>query len=916
MKFIASLSVMIIIWVSACRRPDVMFGRMLVEYAEAPVNISQPYPRFTWVVSSEGRNHTQETFRIIVSASEDSIIRNIGEMWDSGTLSSSETIQHRYEGRDLESDHRYYWKVFITDRKGVEYSSPVSSFHTAFLSGDDWQASWIGQGPASEKLPEEGFYAFPEKHYGLSDTVSHSGRSLLLRKEIEIHGKVQSVRIMVTGLGFYEFFVNGHRVGDNVLSPAKTPYHKYVLYDTYDITQFINEGCNTFGLHLGNGWYNPYKKWWRQYRMQWFGFKKAVAQINVTFNDGSSLVIPTDTTWKYAPGPLIFSCIYDGEIRDSNLELQAWSSPGFDDNGWKPVTVFDSVGARLVSLQMPPAKVNEIFKPVPVGDATGPLKVFDMGQNFAGWVRLTVEGEKDTRIRIRFAEDIKEDGSLDPSSNENAGAKAEYIMCGRGEEVYEPSFTYFGFRYVEISSAGKPYKLKNIEGRAVYSVNRNTGQFYCSDTLVNRIHNAAVWSQKSNMIGYPMDCPQRDERLGWLGDAQVSAEQAMFNFDMALFYRNWLEGIKENQDEKTGDIPIISPQPYMPDEGVEWSSTYIIMLWQFYVNYGDKAILAHHYPAMKRYMEFLSAKAGDNIIAPGWIGDWGSLVKGWKEGRPESVPTAFYLLDGRIMAKVAGVLDKPDDKNYYNDLAGRIEASYNEKFLRPLSGTYLDGTQMDNAFPLWLGIVPGSVRTEVLNNLVDDIRINNDTHLTTGVLGTKYLPEVLAVTGNAGLAWELITRKTYPSWYEMVKRYTTMCEFWTLKQSKNHVMMGSIDAWFYKYLAGITPDENNPAWSQFSIKPFVPAGLNYANARVETIRGTISSGWRIENDMLILEAEVPFNTSAVISIPSGDLDIVTESGRDITSSEDIQYLGYSDMYHQVKVGSGKYIFKVRKGKVQ
>jgi alpha-L-rhamnosidase len=290
-------------------------------------------------------------------------------------------------------------------------------------------------------------------------------------------------------------------------------------------------------------------------------------------------------------------------------------------------------------------------------------------------------------------------------------------------------------------------------------------------------------------------------------------------------------------------------------------------------------------------------------------------VKGWKEGQPESVPTAFYLLNSRIMSKVAMVLDHPDDRLFYTDLAGKIKTAYNRQYLDPQSGNYLSGTQMDNAFPLWLGIVPDTLISKVLGNLVNDIEINNDTHLTTGVLGTKYLPEVLAVTGHADLAWKLIRQKTYPSWYEMVKRYTTMCEFWTLKQSKNHVMMGSIDAWFYKYLAGITPDENNHGWSQFNIKPFIPGGLSFANASVETIRGRIYSGWKIEDGIVILEADVPFNTSALISIPASQNDIVTLNKTNIIGSEEIQYIGYSDGYHLVKTGSGKYIFKVQKGKL-
>jgi alpha-L-rhamnosidase len=599
MRIIPFLLLIILFGCSAGDRSQFSFGRMLVEYAEAPVNIDLPNPRFSWIVSAQGRKHYQTAYRILVSESEASLRENKGDMWDTGMLASSSTIQHEYDGSDLSSDKRYFWKVIIRDEIGEEHESQVSYFETAFLSKADWKASWIGADPASEKLPDEGFYSFPEAHYGFKDSISHSGRSLLLRKEIGIHGKIRSARAEVTGLGYYEFFVNGQRVGDNVLSPAKTPYHKYILYDTYDITGLVKDGGNVFGIHLGNGWYNPYKKWWRQYRMQWFGSKKAIAQIYITFEDGSSQVITTNGEWKQAEGPLVFNCIYDGEVRNSNLEETGWSASGFNDSNWKQVTVFNNVNTRLVSQMMPPAKVKETFNPIPVGDTAGMVRVFDMGQNFAGWVRLTAKGQKDTRIKIRFAEDIRENGSLDPSSNENALATAEYIMSGNGIEVYEPSFTYFGFRYAEISS-DKPFRIVSLEGRAVYSANRRTGEFNCSNTLVNKIHNAAVWSQKSNMIGYPMDCPQRDERLGWLGDAQVSAEQAMFNFDLALFYRNWFEGIRENQDEKSGDIPIISPQPYMPDEGVEWSSTYIIMLWQYYVNYGDKAILDRHYPGNEK----------------------------------------------------------------------------------------------------------------------------------------------------------------------------------------------------------------------------------------------------------------------------------------------------------------------------
>jgi alpha-L-rhamnosidase len=558
---------------------------------------------------------------------------------------------------------------------------------------------------------------------------------------------------------------------------------------------------------------------------------------------------------------------------------------------------------------MPAIKVVQTIKPKEL-KPYGNSRLFDMEQNFSGWVRIKVSGKKGTKIKIRFAEDIHDDGTIDVTSNENAKATAEYILKGEGIEIYEPRFTYFGFKYAEVSSENGSFELKDIEGRVVHTDNSLIGDFSCDNDLVNKIHSATVWSQKSNMLGYPMDCPQRDERLGWFGDAQVTAEEAMFNFDMAQFYENWFEGIKENQDEKTGDLPIISPQPYIWDEGVEWSSTYFTMLWQFYQFYGDKRILTRHYNTMKRYMQFLDSISNDFILPMGWIGDWGSMVNGWKEGQPESVPTAFYYWDAKILSKIAKVLNNEGDRLFYEKLANDIRVAYNRKFFNHDTGNYTDGSQMANAFPLFLGIVPEDKKNKVLENLINDIEIKNENHLTTGVLGTKYMPEALAMYGRTNIAWNIINQKTYPGWNSMMEKYTTVCEFWTLKQSKNHVMMGSIDAWFYKYVAGIQIDEENPAFSSFIIRPNLLKGLNHAEAKTETIRGTISSSWRIETGELILNVGIPYNTSAFLFIPVDENKTIFESRNLLNDNEGIEYLGYSNGAHQLKVQSGNYMFSV------
>ncbi len=911
MKFIHYLILACIIQVS-CSQPEkthLKFDRLLCEYSVEPGNIDTKMPRFSWTVSAEGRNRRQSAYRVLVATQEKLLESGKADMWDSGKRKSDTTMHIGYKGSALESNRKYYWKVMVWDERDRLSLSEVTHFSTALIHQDDWRAKWIGANSTSEPHPERGFFSNPKEEKMTGQMVSHDGRSVLLRRDFGIGKKVISARLFITGLGFYEAEINGKRVGDHVLSPAKTPYHKFILYDTYDIMGLLKNGQNVIGIRLGNGWYNPYKKWWATYRMQWFGYKKAIAQLHIKYADGSSEVIITDDRWKWHYGPVLYNCVYDGEVYDANAEQDGWSSPGFDDSAWGKAVIMDKPAARLLSGTMPPIRVVEVKKPVKVTELQKGAKVYDLGQNFAGWVRVTMKGSKGTRVRFRFSEVLNDDGTLDLTCNENARATAEYIMRGGEEEVYESRFTYFGFQYVEVSVIeGALPDIISLEGCVVHSDNEQVGSFECSHPLINRMHHATVWSQKSNMIGYPMDCPQRDERLGWMGDAQVTAEEAMFNFDMALFYENWFRGIRANQDEQTGDIPIISPRPYLRDDGVEWSSSYIIMVWQHFLQYGDRRVLEENYHAMKRYMDFLAEISSDYIVPKGWIGDWGSMVEGWEEGEPESVPTAYYFFNASILANVAEVLGHENEAILFLDLAQRIRKAYNEAFYDKTTKNYNDRSQMANAFPLFLGLAPDQDKQVILANLIRDIIDKNDTHLTTGVLGTKYIFEALSKFGRNDVGWALATQTSYPSWAAMMKQFNTMCEFWTLKQSHNHVMMGSIDAWFYKELAGIRVMEDAPAFGRFVIKPFVAEGLHYARASTRTIRGMVSSSWKKSENGFEIVVEVPYNTTAVVYIPADEDEEIFEGERVLKDAEGVAVKGYENGYKVIEAGSGSYHF--------
>ena len=874
------------------------------EYTHNPVGVDAARPQLSWGLESRERNQKQSAYHILVATTPARLVANQGDLWDSGQIKSGESALVTYAGAPPPSRLRCYWKVRVWDVAGKASDwSPPASWEMALLRPDDWQAKWIGSGAPNEPRPPEGFFKSTKEFTNLTAKVMVDGRSTLLRKSFSAAKPIRRAEVYTTGLGYYELSCNGQRVGDRVLAPAKSNYRKWVLYDTYDVTPLLQQGTNTLGLMLGNGWFNPYQKWWEPYRMQWFGAKRALLQLHVEYADGSSELVVSDDSWKTAPGPVLSSCVFDGEVYDATKELPGWSEPGFNDSDWQQANVVEPPGGVLVSQLMPPIKVVEQLKPKAVTNPKPGVHVFDLGQNFAGWVRLTAAGKRDTRITLRYAEDLKPDGMIDVTSNERALATDVYVMKGNGREVYEPRFTFHGFRYVEVTGLPSAPKLEDVLGCVVHTACESLGEFTCDNELINRIHRATRWSQRSNLMGYPMDCPQRDERLGWFGDAMVSMEEAMFNFDMPLFYRQWLDGVRLNQNESNGDISIVSPRPYIPDEpDPTWSSAYPVMTWEYYLHYGDRAFLARQFDAMKRYVDFLGTQATNHILPKYWIGDWGTIVEGWKEGEPVSVVTAFYYYDATIVAKAAGVLGQEADAKKYAALAAQIKAAFNRTFYDAKQQQYEQGTQFGNAFPLFLGLAEERNQPAVLENVLRDLERCKG-HFNVGVLGAKYLIDALTQFGRADVAYQLATQTGNPSWAHMLEGgRTTLSEFWDLHGSHNHVMMGSIDGWFYRTLAGIQPDEAKPGFEHIVIRPFLPKPLAHVRASVRTGRGPVAVEWTKQNGSVQLNVSIPANSTATVYVPAA-------SANQVQSTPPLKPTRFEKGAAVFEIGSGAYEFR-------
>lgn len=868
------------------------------EYQHNPVGLDEPRPRFSWQLRDSRRGACQTAYQILVSAAP--TMHSI--LWDSGRVPDSQNVHVEYQGPALASRQRYYWRVRIWDQTGQPSPWSATAFwEMGLLRRSDWRAQWIAPGlPVARDRSEPCPY---------------------LRRSFSLTAPVASARLYVTALGLYEFWVNGRRVGSDYFRPGWTDYRIRVQYQTYDVTDLLRPGPNAMGAILGDGWYRGYLAR-RNLRNHYGDTLQLLAQLEVIYENQQREVFVTDEMWRCATGPILASDIYNGETYDARLELPAWSEPDYNDHDWQPVKVIKKHRLKLNASPAPPVRKIEERRPVAVTEPRPGVFVFDLGQNMVGWARLKVRGPAGSTVTLRFAEVLNPDGTIYTANLRSAQCTDRYTLRGNGIEEYEPRFTYHGFRYVEVTGYPGQPALDAITGIVIHSDIRPTGLFACSNPMLNQLQHNIVWSQRGNFFEVPTDCPQRDERLGWTGDAQVFCRTAAFNADVAGFFAKWLTDLTDAQ-APTGTFPRVAPDvlrgsnfdgPYVEDGGPAWADAGVICPWTMYLCYGDRRLLERLYPALKRYGEFLEKV--DHRARHGF-GDWLNL----DDPTPKDfISVAFTAYSFHLLAQIADRLGERADARRFRRQWRAVKRLFQREFLTP-TGRLVGDSQTAHVLALHFDLVPPRWRARVAQRLIERIRERRD-HLATGFVGTPYLLFVLSQIGRLDLAYKLLLNDDFPSWgYPIKHGATTMWERWDgwrhdtgfqdpHMNSFNHYAYGAVGEWLYRCVAGLELDADLPGYRHIIIRPRPGGGLRWARATYESLYGTIRVEWRRRPREFVLAVNVPPNTTATVILPAAHSHTVTESGVPLSKAPGVSDVQCSEGTTRCRVGSGCYIFRV------
>jgi alpha-L-rhamnosidase len=891
---------------------ELQITNLRTEYKINPISIDVLQPRLSWEIVSKQRNVFQAAYQIQVAETSDKLDAGMELLWDSGIVKSDQSIHVIYKGPALHSGQRIYWRARIWDSENR--SSPWSE--TAFwemgmLTIADWHALWI--------QPD------------IEEDISKSQPCPLLRKEFIMNGEIESARAYITSLGLYEMEINGQRVGNQVFTPGWTSYNNRLQYQTYDIKQYLKAGANAVGVVLGDGWYRGFLGWNNE--RNYYGEKLALLlQIIISYKNGNMEIIATDSTWKASTGPILSSDIYHGEIYDARLEKNGWSEAGFNDQDWNDVKVIEHSKKILVASPGPPVRKIEEIVPIKIITTPNDATVFDLGQNMVGWVRFRVKGNTGITVTLRHAEVLDKDGNFYTENLRAAKQTIQYTLKGGEEEIFEPHFTFHGFRYVAMEGyPGKPV-LKNITGIVVHSDMTPTGSFICSNELINRLQHNILWGQKGNFLDVPTDCPQRDERMGWTGDAQVFAPTACFNMDAASFFTKWMKDFIADQKED-GRVPWVIPNVLDGGGGTGWSDgtaaagwsdAAVIIPWTIYQNYGDIRILEQQYESMKAWVNYIKVQAGGRYL---WdtgfhFGDWLAFAT-TRSDYPgattdkDLIATSYFYYSTTLLQKTAVLLGKEKDADDFKELQQNIKEAFQKEFLTP-NGRLSSNTQTAYVLALAFDLIPENLKESTAKRLADDVK--DFGHITTGFLGTPLICQVLTDNGYTDLAYMLLLRQQYPSWlYPVTMGATTIWERWdgikpdgTFQDkgmnSFNHYAYGAVGKWLYSYVAGIRIDEKEPGYKHILIQPNPGGDLTSASASVHSMYGKVESSWKVKDNHFNLIINIPHNTYATAILPHAKLEQIHENGKSLKNIIGINHYYQNGDAVVLQLGSGKYHF--------
>lgn len=887
---------------------DIRVYDLRTEMLKNPEGIDVLSPRLSWKIEGNKHGLSQISYRILVATSPEILASNKGDLWDSGKQNSSKTIGVKYQGKKLRSSQDVYWKVKVWTSANVHTWSSPSHWSMGLLYFKDWKGRWIGMDSLASRDKDEKFSKLSARYF---------------RKTYALSKPIKKAKAYIIGLGLYELYINGNKVGDQVLAPAPTDYSKNVFYNTFDVTKMLQNGENAIGTILGNGRFYTMRQNYKPYKIKDFGYPKMLLNILVEYTDGTSEVLRTDNSWKMtASGPIASNNEYDGETYDARRQMPGWNTIEFNDSKWVNAQYVSPPSGNIEAQMTEYMKVVETIEPISITQVKPETYILDMGQNMVGWIKLKVKGNKGDQITLRFAEVLNRDGSLNVDNLRDAKATDRYILKGGEIETWEPSFVYHGFRYVEVSGYPTVPTVENFKGQVVNDALQLTGSFETSNPIINQVYKNAYWGIRGNYKGMPVDCPQRNERQPWLGDRPTSAYGESFVFDNQNLYNKWLEDIRYAQ-KSDGAIPDVAPAYWMYySDNMTWPGTYLMIADMLYQQFGNINSIQKHYPHMKKWLMYMEQRYMNDqyIMTKDSYGDWvappatieqGKGMTGNVKHPSQLISTAYHYYFLKLMSKFAMLSGNTSDITEFEKLANKVKIAFNKHYFNPGNNSY--GTTLtDNILAVQFNLVPESKRALVFERLTDQITKENNNHLSTGLIGTQWIMRCLTENGRSDIAYELASNTSYPSWGYMVENgATTIWELWNGNtaapnmNSYNHVMLlGDLIVWYYENVAGIK--SKKPGFKEILMKPIMVDDLNFVNASYNSVHGLIVSNWKKSNTKFNWSITIPPNTTAEIHIPAKSDNHIKANGMPISKAKGVEYLKTEGNRVLLKLTSGSY----------